>query len=707
MKGIIATTLILAAGVVAAQQRLTGEQVFKLASPSVVTIRTDVGSGSGFVVDVLPDAEYSSGWTERFIDVFIENGFAGPETDRAKVRVLISRKSFVVTSYHVIAGAERIEVELDDELRQDVVAVFGFSRDTDLAVLVLDKSLDRGLRLANYDSASPGATVYVIGNPLGILDDSITAGILSKKLDLTGVRLVQISAAINPGNSGGPILSDRAEVLGVVKGAFAELQAINIGVAVPEVYSALLSSSPVAYKKDLPLPEMDDEEGPSTWDKPIAPGVTYWMEYDAETPRIVHAILVGAWSNSVSFAAELAQEQVFNPGQDDQGRETVSAMAARAGALVAMNADFFPLTGDPLGAMVVAGELVSAPVDGRAAFYWGEGHAQAGYLTFAARLLIGDEIVRLDGLNEECRDDMVVLNTPRAGFATSRDPATHAILELPDRIAPVGSWTAKFKRFVFGSTSVPVAEGEVVLTLLGEPEDRLSQFGVGDEIQIQIAIGGADWSTTTDVVGGGPFLVREGNVFIPYANEGFTEGFASNRHPRTAIGRTEVGDVWLVTVDGRQTMSAGASLQELAHIMLRLGCVEAINLDGGGSTALAVYGVVLNRPSGGQERAVAGSVLVFGLPGPVFAIPPPSDALQSVIAGRAVIQIGETAQYRLVDFDGEPVPHGDVLWVAEGAGWVDQAGVLRPIEEGEVLLRAIARGWQVSITVTVEAEKRP
>ncbi|MCH7944526.1 MAG: phosphodiester glycosidase family protein [Armatimonadetes bacterium] len=135
--------------------------------------------------------------------------------------------------------------------------------------------------------------------------------------------------------------------------------------------------------------------------------------------------------------------------------------------------------------------------------------------------------------------------------------------------------------------------------------------------------------------------------------------------------------------------------------------IEAINLDGGGSTALAVHGVVLNRPSGGQERAVASSLLVFGTPGLVFAIPPPTDASLSVIAGRAVIPIGETAHYRLVDFEGETVPNGDVLWVAEGAAWVDQAGVLRPIEEGEVWLRAIARGRQVSITVTVEAEKGP
>ncbi|MCH8979660.1 MAG: phosphodiester glycosidase family protein [Armatimonadetes bacterium] len=446
---------------------------------------------------------------------------------------------------------------------------------------------------------------------------------------------------------------------------------------------------------------------PQVWEKLIAPGVTYRMEFDAELPRVVHAIRLTPGVETVALVADLAQDQVFNPGHEDQGRETVSAMAARVGALVAMNADFFPLSGDPLGAMVVAGELVSAPVEGRSVFYWGGGKARAGYLTFAARLLVGDEIVRLDGLNEECADDMVVLNTPRAGFATSIDPATHAILELEDSIAPVGSWTAKFKRFVFASTSVPVEQGEVVLTLQGEPADRLAQFGVGDEIQIQIAITGADWSKTTDVVGGGPFLVREGKLFIPYANEGFTEGFAANRHPRSAIGRTELGEIWLVTVDGRQTMSAGASLPELANIMLRLGCVEAINLDGGGSTALAVHGVVINRPSGGQERAVASSVLLFGAPGLVFAIPPPTDASLSVIAGMAVVKIGETAHYRLVDFEGETVPNGEVLWVAEGAAWIDQAGVLRPIEEGEVWLRALARGRQVSITVTVEPEKGP
>ena len=95
-------------------------------------------------------------------------------------------------------------------------------------------------------------------------------------------------------------------------------------------------------------------------------------------------------------------------------------------------------------------------------------------------------------------------------------------------------------------------------------------------------------------------LVQDGETAI--GEEGFPPGsFVAARHPRTAVGRTAEGDVWLVAVDGRSPVSVGASLPELAAIMRRLGCVEAMNLDGGGSTTLAAMGLTVNRPSDGRS----------------------------------------------------------------------------------------------------------
>jgi hypothetical protein len=82
------------------------------------------------------------------------------------------------------------------------------------------------------------------------------------------------------------------------------------------------------------------------------------------------------------------------------------------------------------------------------------------------------------------------------------------------------------------------------------------------------------------------------------------------RHPRTAVG-FNARQIVLVTVDGRQKgWSMGMTMYELAGLMRRLGCQEALNLDGGGSTEEWVCGGIVNRPSEGHERPIADAILV-------------------------------------------------------------------------------------------------
>jgi hypothetical protein len=120
------------------------------------------------------------------------------------------------------------------------------------------------------------------------------------------------------------------------------------------------------------------------------------------------------------------------------------------------------------------------------------------------------------------------------------------------------------------------------------------------------------WATVSEVVGGGPHLIVNGKIDVDGQEQGFDEGFISDPNPRTAVGVTQDGKLLLVTVDGRQDLSKGVSLADLAKIMLRIGAVNAINLDGGGSTTMAVRGMVLNSiASTGVERPVADSLCVF------------------------------------------------------------------------------------------------
>ena len=114
-----------------------------------------------------------------------------------------------------------------------------------------------------------------------------------------------------------------------------------------------------------------------------------------------------------------------------------------------------------------------------------------------------------------------------------------------------------------------------------------------------------------DVVTAGPVLLVGG------ADEPLVKNdFNTRRNPRTAVGRKADGTVLLVVADGRNREAAGLSMRELQQVMAALGCVDAINLDGGGSTTMVVHGEVVNHPSDNRkfdpagERPVANAVIV-------------------------------------------------------------------------------------------------
>lgn len=119
------------------------------------------------------------------------------------------------------------------------------------------------------------------------------------------------------------------------------------------------------------------------------------------------------------------------------------------------------------------------------------------------------------------------------------------------------------------------------------------------------------WSVR-DGLAAGPALVFNGRIQVTANEEVFFGSSIPRVHPRTAAGYTRAGELILLVVDGRQPASRGVDLQELATLMRDLDCVEAVNLDGGGSSTLVVNGVLVNRPAGGTfQREVMSALAVF------------------------------------------------------------------------------------------------
>lgn len=439
--------------------------------------------------------------------------------------------------------------------------------------------------------------------------------------------------------------------------------------------------------------------GAQVWEKPIAPGLTYRMEVDSVTPRVIHALRYspGAPTRAVS---ELAGKVVFQE-TPTKGRATVSEMVAAEGAIAGINANYFPYTGDPLGAMMRGGELLSIPNATRATFGWKNepNTAAFGLMTFRGTLSLGGKDLGIDELNAECPVNGLTVNTPVAGFAVAKAPNRVLVVSL-DRadFSPDGTTTGKVRSISSDQAVTLVPAGCAVIVAQGTKAADVEGIDEGDAVTLRFRSSGLDLGKVDELVSGGPFLVRDGVIAPDSAAEKFRDDFTEKRHPRTAVGRTLAGDIWFVAVDGRSPASAGATIQELATIMFSLGCRDAINLDGGGSTALNILGTTVNRPSDGPERPVSNAVLFFG--------PKPSRTAKPVaIDGPETAALGATATFAATE-SKRPLGDLKVIWSCQGpAAWIDQGGVLHPMAAGKATVTAWVGGAIATKTVMVTATR--
>jgi hypothetical protein len=441
------------------------------------------------------------------------------------------------------------------------------------------------------------------------------------------------------------------------------------------------------------------------WEKRLAPGLEYRMEWDPTTPRVLNALRISLQSKAIHVYPQLAGKTVFE-ATPDKGREPVSQIVKEDDAIAGINGDFFPFTGDPLGLMVREGELLSAPyatkVDPearRAAIGWGDASSALGLshmdLTVQAQ---GEPAMPAEGFDEDGGPDRITVDTASVGLATAKAPNSYLVLTVPTTpMTPNSDIDGVVESIGTDLTSRPVQAGSMIILATGKEAGKLARIQTGQHVRVFSKVSGFDFDAIKNVIGGGPVLIKDGQIFVDYAEERFKKEFAEGRHPRSVIGRTRSGDIWLVAIDGRSTMSAGASLLETATIMQRLGCVDAMNLDGGGSTTFNLFGLTINRPSDGIERAVANGVLVKG-PRPKATDEP------LFLSHLPTIRPGAANRVKVVRGNPESkqaLPNAEIIWTCTGAAWIDQGGTLHVRGGGTAHVTAFVRGRTVTADYTV------
>jgi exopolysaccharide biosynthesis protein len=148
-----------------------------------------------------------------------------------------------------------------------------------------------------------------------------------------------------------------------------------------------------------------------------------------------------------------------------------------------------------------------------------------------------------------------------------------------------------------------------VVALRGNARRQFSMIREGHSIRWNARFDGT--SNVAEMIGGYPMLLLN-SKHVHHNEVGLRAAFADRRHPRAAIARDKHGVVSIVVVDGRRPgYSEGMTLQEIADYLLAHGAVDALNLDGGGSTTLVLRGQIVNRPTDANgERPVANALLV-------------------------------------------------------------------------------------------------
>lgn len=133
--------------------------------------------------------------------------------------VIISADGYIVTNNHVIDGAEKLEVTLDDNSKYNATVV-GTDPNTDIALIKINAKELKPVTFANSDNIKLGQWVLAVGNPFG-LNSTVTAGIISAKArgmaeSNAGIKaFIQHDAAVNPGNSGGALVNTAGELVGI------------------------------------------------------------------------------------------------------------------------------------------------------------------------------------------------------------------------------------------------------------------------------------------------------------------------------------------------------------------------------------------------------------------------------------------------------------------------------------------------------------
>lgn len=356
----------------------------------------------------------------------------------------------------------------------------------------------------------------------------------------------------------------------------------------------------------------------------VGPGTKYAYYNVPDRPLTIHVMEVDLTNPYVDIETCLS-------GDSAVATERPTSMYARNDwpghdMIGATNGDFYqyqnPIEiGIPRSGQFRRNECVTNPV-GRASFVLTPDRVPyIDRVDFRGTLTKGETSTRIHAVNmqrlewENTGGDFMLLYTNSYGKYTHKTSGGVKAIIRPkegDLFFSANKTIECVVESVFDNPGIsPIPENAAVLYGVGASETYLRTLQAGDEIGIFLKTDlRSQPGLLTDFkeqMGGSDDIVLQGGI-----TDAGQSGAATGEHPRTGMGISkDKKTVYIVVVDGRQTASAGVSLQDFGEVFKTLGAWDAVNLDGGGSTCMVVNKEIRNHPSDGNERAVGNGVLVL------------------------------------------------------------------------------------------------
>lgn len=263
-------------------------------------------------------------------------------------------------------------------------------------------------------------------------------------------------------------------------------------------------------------------------------------------------------------------------------RSKISSIANKSNAIVAINGGYFkPQTGVPLGTLMINKKVYTGPIYDRVAMGIFDNGFDMARVQLRASVVTNKGGLKIDNINQpRMLSTHTIVYTPDWGESSPPCPKYGKQIVISN---------GKLVRASYGSNQIP-KDGFVVVG----SQKNIDTIINAKRFKLDIKIN-PEWQDVNHIISGGPYLVKNGDIYVDMTAQKL--GSVGGRNPRTAIGYTKDNNLIMLTADGREGASIGLTLNELANLMKELGCVNAMNLDGGGSTVMYVKGKVVNKPA--------------------------------------------------------------------------------------------------------------